>query len=83
MGCCKETRYNLLLSRDDFEKRDLIIENLKIIMNWSHINAQSAYEHAQITGQFTLSNGTSEKMTRLSLRLAEKSIPHKLILSKK
>lgn len=83
MGCCKETRYNLLLSRDDFEKRDLIIENLKVIMNWSHTNAQSAYDHAQMTGQFTLSHGTSEKMTRLSLRLAEKSIPHKLILSKK
>ena len=60
-----------------------IVEGLKKVMSWSTVNAESAYDHAQMTGQFTLSTGTADKMTKLSLKLAEESIPHQLIMSKK
>lgn len=81
--CCKETKYNLLLKKDSLNQKPQIVEGLKKIMSWSTTNAEGAYDHAQITGQFTLSTGTADKMTKLSLKLAEQSIPHQLIMSKK
>ena len=83
MDCCKETKYNLLLKKDSLNQKPQIVEGLKKVMSWSNINAESAYDHAQMTGQFTLSTGTADKMTKLSLKLAEESIPHQLIMSKK
>lgn len=81
--CCTETKYNLLLNKDSLNQKTQIVEGLKKVMAWSTINAESAYDHAQMTGNFRLSQGTADKMTKLSLKLAEQSIPHQLVLSKK
>lgn len=83
MDCCKETKYNLLLLKDNFNQKSQIVEGLKKSLSWSTINAESAYDHAQMTGKFKLSDGTSEKMIKISSKLAEYSIPHQLIMSKK
>ncbi len=88
MDCCKESKYNLLLKLEPFQRTNLfeqakITNNLSIAMNWSETKSKAAVEFAVLQGQFLIKQGSTQDMTRLSLKLAENHVPHQLIKSKK
>lgn len=88
MSCCKDTKYNLLLKFDNFQKTDINFQaktvlNLTEAMNWSEQKAKSSVEFAATQGYCLLDSGVGDEMTKLSLNLAKKLIPHEVKLSKK
>jgi len=88
MACCKDTQYNLFLKLEPWQKQDtsvhLEIQNgLVAVMKWSKTKAIAAVNHAILTENFQLKQGTAENLTNLSLRLANVKVPHQMKLSKK
>lgn len=85
---CKDTKYNLLLKFESWQKEDVnfqanVVLNLKEAMNWSEQKSKTTVEFATMQGYCLLDSGISDDMTKLSLKLAQKSIPHELKISKK
>jgi hypothetical protein len=88
MDCCKESKYNLLLKIEPWQKNDLneqakISNGLVKVLNWSEAKSKAAVDFAALQGQFLIKQGPTQDMTRLSLKLAENHVPHQLIKSKK
>lgn len=88
MDCCKEAKYNLLLKLEPWQKNSLteqvkVVNNLSVALNWSETKSKAAVDFAVMQGQFLIKQGSTQDMTNLSLKLAQNSIPHQLIKSKK
>lgn len=88
MDCCKESKYNLLLKIEPWQKNNLseqakVITGLMTSLNWSETRSKAAVDFAVLQGQFLIKQGPTQDMTRLSLKLAENHVPHQLIKSKK
>ena len=87
MDCCKETQYNIFINLDSNQKKNALFlielkNNLKLALNWSEIQSQSAVEWAVNNQTFLISKDKLENITLLSQKLALHSIPHSVKLSK-
>lgn len=85
---CKDTKYNILLKFEGWQKNDVefqnkTIQNLSEAMNWSEQKSKSSVEFAVQRGHFLIDSQVQSEITNLSLKLAKKSIPHEVKLSKK
>lgn len=87
MECCKETQYNIFINLDSDQKKNTVFlielkNNLKLALNWSEIQSQSAIDWAVNNQTFLISKDKLENITMLSQKLALHSIPHSVKLSK-
>lgn len=86
--CCKDTKYNLLLKFESWQKTDEVfqsktIQNLTEVMNWTEQKAKTTVEFAATRGFCLIDSMNTEEIQKLSAKLAKKSIPHEVKLSKK
>ena len=86
--CCKDTKYNLLLKFEDWQKNDInfqnkTIQSLQEVMSWSEQKAKTTVEFAVIRGFCLIDSFITEDLKKMSTRFAEKLIPHEVKKSKK
>lgn len=86
--CCEETKYNLILKFDSWQKLDSSFQEkvkiaLKEALGLSERKSATIVEFASVQGSCRIRQGSTNEMTRLSLKLAQKSIPHEVKLAKK
>lgn len=86
--CCEETKYNLLLKFEPWQQMDKSFQekvkvSLKEALGLSERKSATIVEFASIQGSCRIRQGSTNEMTRLSLKLAQKSIPHEVKLAKK
>lgn len=85
---CKDTKYNILLKFEGWQKTDVEFQaktvlNLMESLDVSEQKAKSMVEFAVERGHFLIDSQVQSEITNLSLKLAKKSIPHEVKLSKK
>lgn len=85
---CKDTKYNILLKFEGWQKNDVgfqsdTILRLSEVLSISEQKAKSMVEFAVQRGHFLIDSQVQSEITNLSLKLAKKSIPHEVKLSKK
>ncbi len=88
MSCCKDTKFNLLLKFDQTQKTNIQFQaetvlNLCEVLNWEEQKAKTVVEFATERGFCLIESNSTEAITKLSTKLALKSIPHEVKLSKK
>lgn len=91
MSCpngCKDSKYNILLKFEGWQKNEVgfqadIVLRLSEVLNISEQQAKSMVEFALERGHFLIDSKPQSEITKLSLQLAKKSIPHEVKLSKK
>ena len=88
MSCCKDSKYNLLLTFDEQQKNDLdlqqkVIVGLSEALDWSIQRSTTAVEFASDRGFCLLESSIIENISKSSVKLAQRSIPHSVKLSKK
>lgn len=85
---CKDSKYNILLKFDGWQKTDVKFQaetvlNLMESLDVSEQKAKSMVEFAVERGHFLIDSRPQSEITKLSLQLAKKAVPHEVKLSKK
>lgn len=85
---CKDSKYNILLKFEGWQKNEVgfqadTVLRLVEVLNISEQRAKSMVEFALERGHFLIDSRSQSEITKLSLQLAKKSIPHEVKLSKK
>lgn len=86
--CCKDTKFNLLLKFEDWQRKDTefkekTIKNLQEVMKWSEQKAKTTVEFASLRGFCLIDSYVTENLKKMSTKFAEKLIPHEVKLSKR
>jgi len=85
---CKDSKYNILLKFEGWQKNEVgfladTVLRLSEVLDISEQRAKTMVEFALERGHFLIDSKPQSEITQLSLRLAKKSIPHEVKLSKK